>query len=179
MANIGAGNYEPVGMNRIRRVWHQYGVTPLHGGQRKMRQPFLRPDGNDRLAVRIEFDVETASIPRCNCLPQARYAARDGIPVRIVAAGDFAQLVDNVTWRRSVRITHTEVDDILAAPTRLRLQVIDDIENVRWEPFDSRKIVHFYSGTAGVVVCAGMKVASIIGSCDVTGNRAATSTGAR
>ena len=55
---------------------------------------------------------------------------------------DFAELVDKMSSRRSIRVAHSEIDDVFAAPARLCLQIIDDIEDVRWKSFDAGKFVH-------------------------------------
>ena len=41
MANIGTGDDEAIGVNRVRGVWHQNRITGAGGCQRQMSQPFL------------------------------------------------------------------------------------------------------------------------------------------
>ncbi len=60
--------------------------------------------------------------------------------------GRLHQLVDDVAGRFLVGIAHPEVDDVLALGARLRLQVVDDREDVGREPLDSIELVHdFFS----------------------------------
>jgi hypothetical protein len=52
------------------------------------------------------------------------------------------QLVDDVLGGGLIGVAHAEVDDILAPGSSLRLQFIDDIEDVRRKALDARKFVH-------------------------------------
>ena len=60
----------------------------------------------------------------------------------IVALGSFGQFIDNVLRRWLIRISHTKIDDIFSPRTGSRLQLIDNIEDIRRQTFDSGKIVH-------------------------------------
>ena len=51
--------------------------------------------------------------------------------------GRFRQLVDDVRRRREIGVAHTEVDDVLAGPARARLEIVDDVEDVRREAIDA------------------------------------------
>ena len=55
-----------------------------------------------------------------------------------VARG-LAQLVDDVLGRRHVGIAHAEIDDVLAARARVRLEAIDFLEDIRRQPLDAVK----------------------------------------
>src|SRR5262245_52103678 len=59
-----------------------------------------------------------------------------GIPRRL------DQLVHDVLGRGHVGVAHAEVDDVLAAGSRLGLEVVDDGEDVRWQSLDSIELVH-------------------------------------
>jgi hypothetical protein len=52
------------------------------------------------------------------------------------------QLVDDVLRRRHVGISHAEIDHVFSASSRLRLEVVDDGEHVRWKALDSIELVH-------------------------------------
>ena len=60
----------------------------------------------------------------------------------LFAFRDLAELVDEMRRRRPIRITHPEVDNVFATPAGLRLQIVDDVEDVRWKPFNAGKFVH-------------------------------------
>ena len=60
----------------------------------------------------------------------------------IVTLGCFGQFIDNVLGRWLIRISHTKIDDIFSPRTGSRLQLIDNIEDIRRQTFDSWKIVH-------------------------------------
>ena len=49
----------------------------------------------------------------------------------------FAQLVDNVFWRRLIGVAHAEVDDILAPMPRRHFQIIDLIKDVGRQAIDA------------------------------------------
>ena len=62
--------------------------------------------------------------------------------MRIRALGRFGQFVDDMLRCRPVRISHTEINDILATRSSSRLQLIDNIEDIGRQAFDSVKFVH-------------------------------------
>ena len=74
MADIGVGNHETIGVDRVTGVGHQYRISGPHGGQRQVCQPFLGPDGDNGLVVRIQVHVIATLIPVGNRLAQARDA---------------------------------------------------------------------------------------------------------
>ena len=53
--------------------------------------------------------------------------------------GNRAEFLNNVRRRWAVRVTHTEIDNVFAAPTRSHFQFSSDIENIRGETIDTRK----------------------------------------
>ena len=57
-------------------------------------------------------------------------------------AGGLDQLVHDVLGGGLVRIAHAEVDDVLPLAPRLRLEVIDDGEDVGGQPLDPVEVVH-------------------------------------
>ena len=60
----------------------------------------------------------------------------------VVTLRRLDQLGDNMRGRRLIGISHAEINDILAARTRRRLQLIDYIEDIGRQPLYSGKLVH-------------------------------------
>ena len=54
----------------------------------------------------------------------------------------LGEFVDDVLRRGPVRISHTEIDDILSARPSCSLQLIDNVEYVGGQASDSGKFVH-------------------------------------
>jgi len=54
----------------------------------------------------------------------------------------LGQFIDNMLRRRPVRIAHTKIDDIFTTRSSSRLQLIDNIEDIGRQAFDSGKFVH-------------------------------------
>ena len=71
-------------------------------------------------------------VPIANGLAQAGDPLGLGVTVRIAALNRLNQLIDNVFGRLLIRITHSKIDNILTACTRLALQLIGNAEDVRW-----------------------------------------------
>jgi hypothetical protein len=55
------------------------------------------------------------------------------------------ELGDDVAGRRHVGIAHAEIDDILAPRAGLRLQIVDDREDVGGQALDPIEVVHVAS----------------------------------
>jgi hypothetical protein len=142
MADIRARNGKAVGMDRIGRVRHQHGITGPHGSERQVRQALLGANGDDGMLLRIEFDLVAAPVPVTDRLAQARNTARQRVAVGIAALSGLDQLVDYVLRCRLVRVAHTEIDDVLTTRPRRRLQLIDNIENIRGQPLDAGKFFY-------------------------------------
>jgi len=141
-AEIGVGDDDRVGMDRIGRVRHERAVARLEHGQRQMRQAFLGADRGDDFGIRIELHRVAVAVPLGHRDAQARDTARGGIPVVLGILRGLDELVDDVLRRRHVRIAHAEVDDVLAPSSRLALEVVDDREDVRRQALDSVELVH-------------------------------------
>jgi len=62
--------------------------------------------------------------------------------VSITALGGLGQLVDNVLRRRLIRVTHAKINNILTTRPCRRLQLIDNVENIRRQPFDAGKFFY-------------------------------------
>src|SRR4029079_15998198 len=98
------------------RVGPEHRAAAAERGERQMRDPLLRPDGDDRFRVRIELDAPPALVPVADRAAQPRNALRYRVAVRVRALDGFDQLVDDVRRGGPVRVAHAEVDDVLAAP---------------------------------------------------------------
>jgi hypothetical protein len=59
--------------------------------------------------------------------------------VRIFTLSRLDQFIHNMPGRGAVGVPHAEINDIFPALTRLRLEFIDDIENVRRQPLYAGK----------------------------------------
>ncbi len=142
MADIGTGDHEPIRVYGISRVWNQHRVTRPNRCQGQMCQPFFGTDGHNRLCLRIKIHIITAFVPVADGLAQARNTLGQGVAMGIRSLCCLAQLIDNMLRRRSVRIAHTKIDNIFTTRSSSRLQLVDNIEDVGWQAFDSGKFVH-------------------------------------
>ena len=140
LTNIGAGDDRPVDVDRIARIGDEHSVAAARCGEHQMRDAFLRPDRDDRFVVGIELDTPAARVPVTDRPPQSRNAFRDRIAVRIPALHRFDELGDDVRRRRTVGISHAEVDDVLAAPACGHLELGGDRKNVRRQARQAREI---------------------------------------
>ena len=131
-----------VRVDRIGRVRDEGAVAGLQHRQRQVRHAFLGADGGDDLGVRVQLDVVAVAVPLRHRHPQPRDAAGGRVAVVLRILGGLDELVDDVLGRRHVRIAHAEVDHVLAARPRLRLEVVDDGEDVGRQALDPVEIVH-------------------------------------
>jgi hypothetical protein len=139
--DVAAGDHRAVDVDRIAGVGHQHRVAAAERGERKVRDPFLRADGDDRLRLRIELDAVAPLIPVADRAAQPRDAARHRIAVRVGAPDRLDQLVDNMPRRGAVGIAHTEVDDVLAPAAGRHLELGGDVEDVRREALQALELV--------------------------------------
>ena len=89
MANIGTGQNETIGMDRVSRVWNQRRITRAHRGHGQMGEALFRSNRDNRLAVRIQFNPKTTLIPAANGLSKANDALGNGVTVGRPFLGDF------------------------------------------------------------------------------------------
>ena len=113
-----------------------------------MRDPFLRTERHDRFGLGIEVHIVAPLIPVADRLAQAGYPFRLGVPVRVPALHRLDEFVDDVAGRRLIRVTHAEVDDVLATTARLTPQRVSDTEDVGGQALDARELVHHSAGLA-------------------------------
>ncbi len=59
--------------------------------------------------------------------------------MRIRALGDGAEFFHDMRRRSAVRVAHTEINNVFAAPTRSHFQFSGNIKNIRGETIDTRK----------------------------------------
>ena len=143
MVNVGAGNHRPVDMNRVTRVGHQHDIASLERRQRQMRDAFLRADGDNGLAFRIEIDSVAPLVPAADGLAQTQDAFRHRIAMGVGSSRGLDQLVDDMLRRRPVRIAHRQIDDILAAAPGRHFQLPGNVEHIWGQPFDTWELFHF------------------------------------
>ncbi len=142
VAHVGPGDDEAVGVDRVGRVGDQDRVSRTRRREREMGQALLRPDREDRLGLGVEVDVEPVLVPSADRPPQPRYALRHRVAVGILALRDLHQLVDDVLRGRLVGVAHAEIDDVLAARSGRRLELVDDREHVGRQPLDAAELFH-------------------------------------
>src|SRR5205807_1224753 len=99
-------------------------------------------DGDDRLGIRIELNVVTSAVPPANRATQTRDTLRYGVAVRAWPLRSLRQLVHDVFGCGSVRVAHTEIDDVVAAFARCSLELADNVEHIGRQTADSGKFSH-------------------------------------
>jgi len=142
VADVGAGDHEAVGMDRVGRVRHQHDVAVVDRRQREVGEALLGTDGDDRLRVRVDRDVVARLVPVADRAPQARDALRHRVAMRVAPLRGLHQLVDDVLRRGLVRIAHAEIDDVLAPAPGSGLQLAGDVEYIGREPLDPGELMH-------------------------------------
>ena len=142
VADVGARDHRPIDVNRVAGIGHQDDVAGVQGGERQMRDPFLRADRDDRLPVGIQLDREAPLVPVADRLAQPQDALGHRVAMGIAALCRLDQLVHDVAWRGLVRIAHAEVDDVLAPLASGRLQLGGDVEDVGRQALDARELLH-------------------------------------
>src|SRR5262249_17612180 len=110
------------------------------GRQDEVRDALLRPDRDDRLALRVEVDVPAPLVPVAYRAAQARYPLRHRVAVRVAALDGLDQLGHDVRRRRAVRGPHAEVDDVLAPAARGHLELGRDGKDVGRKARQAREL---------------------------------------
>ena len=137
MADIGAGDNAAIGVDGIGRIRDQHGIARSESRQRQMRQSFLRANGNNSLPFGVEVHVITAPVPVRDSLAQARDTPGERVAVGVASLRRLDQLVHDMPGSRLIGIAHAEIDDVFAARTRGRLQLINDVKDIRRQAFDA------------------------------------------
>ncbi|MOA15580.1 hypothetical protein D3C78_1357450 [compost metagenome] len=137
--HLGTGNHRPVDMDRVAGVGHQHRVALVEGGQHQVCQAFLRADGDDGFAFRVDVDLVAFLVPVGDSPTQARDATGGGVAVGVFTLGDLHQLLDDVRRGGAIGVAHAQVDDVLATAAGGHLELGSDVEDVRGETIDARK----------------------------------------
>ena len=139
--DLRTGNHRAVNMNWITRIGHQHRIATVECGQHQMRQSLLGSDGDNRLRVGIEFNIEAALVPIGNGFAQPGNALRHRVAMGVGPLRGFDEFIDDVLGCRPIRVSHRHVDDVFATPARRHFQFRRDIEDVRRKAFDAREFV--------------------------------------
>ena len=146
MANGRAGNDETERMNRIGRIGHQYDIARIGDGLRHIGKAFLRTERGNDFRIGVKLDAKAALIITRLRLPQAGNTFRCRIAMGARITDRFHQFFDNMLRCRQIGVTHAEIDNILAIRARLRLQLVDALEHIRWQSIYAMKfVVHLSS----------------------------------
>ena len=117
-------------MDRICRVRRNYRVFRPDGGEQEVGQRILRADGDDRLALRVDVYVVVLLVTSRDLAPQRWNPARLRIPVIARVARRFHEFIDDDARRCSVRVSHSEIDDIDLRRAGLRPHLVDHGKDV-------------------------------------------------
>ena len=148
-ADRGAGDDEAELVDRIGGIGRQHDVAGRGDRLGEIGETFLRAQGDDHLAFRIERNPEAALIIAGLGFPKPGYSLRGGITMRARIAGDLGQLLDHMRRRGAIRIAHAEIDNVLAARPGGRLHRIHFGEDIRRQAADLVEI----AGHAAPVAC--------------------------
>src|SRR5690606_6253616 len=91
--------------------------------------------------------------------------AGGGVSVGVFTLGDLHELLDDVRRRRTVRIAHAEVDDVLATAAGGHLELGGDVEDVGGETIDARKTALGVVGHAFLGYVSARNRPSDVGRC--------------
>ena len=138
--DVCARNNRTVDMNGIRRVRHEHRVATIRTCKHQVCNTFFGADRHDGFLIGIDVDVELTLIPIADCFAQTRNAFGNRVAVRIVARCDFNHLIDNMFGSRTVGVTHRKVNDVFSSTTRCHLESARNVEDIRRQPFDARKV---------------------------------------
>src|SRR3989338_11586280 len=132
-------------MDRIGRAWTKDHVTGVHDGPDQMTQSLFCPDRDYGLRVGIDLDLKAPPIPVRN--RKSKFVDTFGSRIAVIMAFFHClnELGDKVRRCRLIRVAHAEIDDVFSSPSRLLLQVIDDVEDIRREPLDALEFHSFSS----------------------------------
>ena len=143
-----------VRVDRVRRIRHEHAVAGLKDREREMRHALLGADRRDGLRLGIELHAVAIAVPRGHGTPEPRDPLRGRVAVVLRIARGLDQLVDDVLGGGLVGIPHPQIDDVLAPSSRLRLEVVDDGEDVRRQALDPVEVFHVGGSWVGSMICA-------------------------
>ncbi len=138
--HVRAGEHGRVDVDRVARARHDGRVARLQQHPHEVREPLLGADGRDRLRLRVELDREAAPVEVADRRPQLRDAAARRVAVVPLLAGRLLELRDRDLGRRDVGVAEAEVDDVLARPPQVELELVRDREDVRRQRADAAEL---------------------------------------
>ena len=137
-------NDHAIHVNGIGRRGRQHHIAGTHHGQREMRNSFLRPDGDNRLSLRVQVHIVAALVAAGNRMTEFGDPPRCRVAMVLAISDSFDELIDDMAWGRLIRIPHAKINDIFASVSGLQLEGLDLGKHVRWEPFYSVKPFHCF-----------------------------------
>jgi hypothetical protein len=140
-ADVGAGERGRERVDRVGGFGDQARVAGADEGPRDVADRLLRPHRRDHLGLWIERDAVPALVPISDRPAEVREASAGRIAVVPRVARRLRELVDDRLGRGQVGIPHAEVHNVLARAARGRLQVVDDVEDVRGQPVDPPELL--------------------------------------
>src|SRR5687767_7777915 len=99
-----------------------------------MRDPFLRPDRDNGLSLRIEVYIVVALVPSGDRMAKARDTARGGVAMVLAVPSDFDQFIDDVRRGRLIGIPHSEINDVFPTMPSLQFQSLDLRKHIGRQP---------------------------------------------
>ena len=134
------GDDEAEGVDRVGRIGHEDGVAGRRYRLRKIGQPLLGAQRHDHFAFGVEVDVEAPVVVSRQRLAQPRDATRGGVAVGARVLDRFLHLGEDVRCRGLVRVSHAEVDNIVAPRPRRLLEGVHLGEYIGRKPSDAVKV---------------------------------------
>ena len=131
MPDHAAGHDEAELVNGISRIRHKDHIAWRGDRLGDIGESFLGAERGDDLRVGVELHPEAARVISGLRPAQTVNAARGRIAVGAGIAHGLDQLGDDMWRRRHVRVAHAEINDVLAARARFRLEPVDLLEYVR------------------------------------------------
>src|SRR4029077_5771546 len=105
-------------------------------------ETFLGAERRHDLGLGVELHPEAAAVIARLRLAQARDAARGGIAVGARLAGDLLELLQHMSRRREVRVSHAQIDDVRPGIARRGLGAVDLLEDVRRQAANAVELFH-------------------------------------
>jgi len=126
-------------MNRIGWIRAKHDIAGRRDRLRHIGEAFLGTKRRNDLCIRVELHTKTTRIILCLRTAKTGDALRRRISMRARVLNSFAKLVDDVLWRRQIRITHSEINDVGSSRSRRCLQAIYLFKDIRWQATDFMK----------------------------------------
>ncbi len=130
-ADGGTRNDEAEGVDRVGGIGRQDHVAGAGDRLGEIGETLLRAQRHDRLAFRIDLDIEAAAVIGGESLAQTLNTARIRIAMRARVLQRLSELIADMFGRRLIRIAHAEIDDVASGGTQGGLQLVHLGEHVR------------------------------------------------